>query len=83
MNKVYSPPASLLSIGKPLEAKELGNTLLRFPGPCGFQQLAQDRLTQLAPVDSPYLYLFENRYEAVHEGIRNFGSLAVFQAPGY
>lgn len=79
MSKAYSPPTSLLSIGQPLEPDELEKTLLRFPGPCGFQQLAHDALLQLAPADNPYLYLFENRYDAVHLGIQTFGSLAVFQ----
>ncbi len=79
MSRVYNPPSSLLSIGKPLDADELGKTFLRFPGPCGFQQLAHDGLLQLAPQQNPYVYLFENRYPAVDLGIQTFGSLAVFE----
>lgn len=79
MSRVYDPPASLLSIGKPLDAAELGKTLLRFPGPCGFQQLAHDNFLQLAPEQNPYVYLFENNYPPADLGIQTFGCLAVFE----
>lgn len=71
---------ALLSIGEKPAPPELGQTLLRFPGPCGFAEYSKGAMKKLGPTDAKYVYLFKNRYPDLNLGIQHFGVFSVFKS---
>jgi hypothetical protein len=78
MSEQYQIFKPLSLVGVPLEKAEQQETLLRFPGPCGFSDLAKGSMEKLAPAETRFVHFFKNHLAEYNKGIQSFGVFAVF-----